>query len=130
MFVLAPGERETLPRALLANPPVACDETVLSMTDIVDPIALERGVLDVDGRVRASDKYELDAAACTNDLSTSMAGDAIRNLIAVRAWKSFAVWRRREEMGERVGFESAQVRGGRERVATLFYLRGCCAGNP
>ncbi|KAJ2985208.1 hypothetical protein NUW54_g10226 [Trametes sanguinea] len=52
--------------------------------------------------------------------------ERVKNVIAVRAWKSFTVWRWRDEMRGETELQIVQERGGRERVATLFYLRGCC----
>ena len=103
------------------------DGKLLSIEDIADPVALERGALDVDGRVSYSDKYEDDAASCpVTQTQSGGVPDELRNSIAVRAWKSFTVWRWREEMLSQMEMQIVQERGGRERVATLFYLRGCC----
>lgn len=105
------------------------DGMVLSMDDIADPVALERGVLDVDGRVSSSSKYEQDVAACPNALTPGGApSDELKNMIAVRAWKAFTLWRWRDEMRNQVDAQLLQERGARERVATLFYLRGCADG--
>ena len=53
-FLLSPGTRTPLHPTLLVSGSgshaVDEDKTTLSMDDIADPIALERGVLDVDGR--------------------------------------------------------------------------------
>ncbi|KAH9939757.1 uncharacterized protein BXZ73DRAFT_88929 [Epithele typhae] len=86
--------------------------------------------------------------------ATTHAEDAVRAAeaemkasIATRAWKAFTVYRRSSdsssaasamegveippelalEMGL-LGDGTGNDRGGRGRVATLFYLRGCCAG--
>ena len=100
------------------------------MDDIADPIALERGVLDVDGRVSSTRKYEQDVAACPNALTpTGAPSEVLKNLIAVRAWKAFTLWRWREEVRDQVEAQLLQERGARERVATLFYLRGCASGS-
>ncbi|KAM5540014.1 hypothetical protein V8D89_006154 [Ganoderma adspersum] len=125
-FLLLPGVQSSLPPSLLVAGSREYDGKLLSIEDIADPVALERGVLDVDGRVSYSDKYEDDAASCPVT-QTQLGGvpDELRNSIAVRAWKSFTVWRWREEMQGQVEMQLVQERGARERVATLFYLRGC-----
>ncbi|KAI0665582.1 hypothetical protein C8Q78DRAFT_986076 [Trametes maxima] len=130
-FLLPPGTQRSLPPALLGLGPHECEEKILSVVDVSDPVALERAVLDTDGRVRSADKYEQDvaAAATTAPLGSPGFQDEVVNLIAVRGWKSFTVWRWREEYrasGETVLPMEQQERGGREKVATLFYLRGCC----
>ncbi|PIL34284.1 hypothetical protein GSI_03059 [Ganoderma sinense ZZ0214-1] len=127
-FLLLPGVQPSLNPSLLVVGSREYDGKLLSIEDIADPVALERGVLDVDGRVSYSDKYEDDTASCP-ETHTQSGGvpDELRNAIAVRAWKSFTVWRWREEMQGQVEMQLVQERGGRERVATLFYLRGCCA---
>ena len=118
------------------------------MEDVADPVALERGVLDVDARVSHAAKTTLDDAALPSSSAPpsgapadaaqprpgSASADALRNVAAVRAWKAFAVWRVRsaEEAGaegvmhDGFGAADGMGRGGRERVATLFYLRACC----
>ena len=132
-FLLSPGTRTPLHPTLLVSGSgshaVDEDKTTLSMDDIADPIALERGVLDVDGRVSSPRKYEQDVAACPNALTpTGAPSDELKNLIAVRAWKAFTLWRWREEVRDQVEAQLLQERGARERVATLFYLRGCASG--
>ncbi len=127
-FLLLPGVQPSLHPSLLVAGERDYDGKLLSIEDIADPVALERGVLDVDGRVAYSDKYEDDSASCP--AAQTQAGgvpEELRNAIAVRAWKSFTVWRWRDEVLERVEMQLVQERGARERVATLFYLRGCCA---
>ncbi|CDO75926.1 hypothetical protein BN946_scf184873.g15 [Trametes cinnabarina] len=132
-YLLSPGTVKSLPPTLLVNGSQECDTKVLSIGDVADPVALERGVLDVDGRVRPSDKYEQDAAAVA--AATGPSADPaevqgqVKNLIAVKAWKSFTLWRWREEMKNQTELQVVQERGGRERVATLFYLRSCCVGS-
>lgn len=92
------------------------------MDDIFDPVALERGILDVDGRVNSSAKFARDTAMCTTPYtSTGIPSDGLKNLVAVRSWKAFTVWRMSDEVHEE---QSGRERGGREKVATLFYLRG------
>ena len=130
-FLLPPGTRTPLHPTLLVSSSgshaVDEDKTTLSMDDIADPIALERGVLDVDGRVSSPRKYEQDVAACPNALTaTGAPSEELQDLIAVRAWKAVTLWRWREEMRDQV--EAQLLRGARERVATLFYLRGCASG--
>ena len=132
-FLLSPGTRTPLHPTLLVSGSgshaVDEDKTTLSMDDIADPIALERGVLDVDGRVSSPRKYEQDVAACPNALTaTGAPSEELKDLIAVRAWKAFTLWRWREEMRDQVEAQLLQERGARERVATLFYLRGCASG--
>ncbi|KAI0364637.1 hypothetical protein BV20DRAFT_974200 [Pilatotrama ljubarskyi] len=128
VFLLSPGTQKALPPSLLVHEAKDSSEKILSIEDIADPVALERGVLDVDGRVRSSDKYAQDAASCAAPTSPSGGPSAeLANLIAVRAWKGFTVWRWREEMRDEAQLQALQERGGRERVATLFYLRGCCS---
>ncbi|RDX40627.1 hypothetical protein OH76DRAFT_1450598 [Lentinus brumalis] len=109
-LLLSSGTKPSLHPSLLAAGSHDVDGMVLSMDGIADPVALERGVLDVDGRVSSSSKYEQD------------------NMIAVRAWKAFTLWRWRDEMRNQVDAQLLQERGARERVATLFYLRGCADG--
>ncbi|KAI0350306.1 hypothetical protein OH77DRAFT_1431176 [Trametes cingulata] len=125
-FLLSPGDRKALPPSLLDRDSKESSEKMLSMEDITDPVALERGILDVDGRVRSSDKYTQDAASCTAPTSPSGGpSEELTNLIAMRAWKAFTVWKWREGMRDEV--QMLQERGGREKLATLFYLRGCCS---
>ncbi|OSD00305.1 hypothetical protein PYCCODRAFT_1437436 [Trametes coccinea BRFM310] len=126
-FLLTPGIMKSIPPPLLVNGSQECDTKMLSIEDIADPVALERGVLDVDGRVRPSDKYEQDVAAVSGPpRGPAKEQEPLKNVIAMRAWKSFTVWRWREEMRGETELQIVQERGGRERVATLFYLRGCC----
>ncbi|KAI0692695.1 hypothetical protein C8T65DRAFT_669342 [Cerioporus squamosus] len=119
-FLLSSGTKRSLHLSLLVSGSHEVDGTVLSMDDIADPVALERGVLDVDGR---------DVAACPNALTPAGApSEELKNMIAVRAWKAFTLWRWREEMRDQIDDQLLQERGARERVATLFYLRGCVDG--
>ncbi|KAI9058924.1 hypothetical protein FKP32DRAFT_1596798 [Trametes sanguinea] len=125
-FLLSPGVVKSLPPTLLVHGSQECDTKMLSIEDIADPVALERGVLDVDGRVRPSDKYEQDVASVSGRPGgPAEEQERVKNVIAVRAWKSFTVWRWRDEMRGETELQIVQERGGRERVATLFYLRGC-----
>ncbi|TBU54808.1 hypothetical protein BD310DRAFT_827287 [Dichomitus squalens] len=126
-FLLMPGTRESLQPSLLVAGSREYDGKVLSIEDIADPVALERGVLDVDGRVSYSDKYEDDAAYCHAPINQlDGVSEQLKNAIAVRAWKSFTVWRWCGDMEGQIEMQLVQEKGGRERVATLFYLRGCC----
>ncbi|KAI1788565.1 Asx homology domain-containing protein [Ganoderma leucocontextum] len=126
-FLLLPGVQSALPPSLLVAGSREYDGKLLSIEDIADPVALERGVLDVDGRVSYADKYEDDTSSCpATHTQSGGVPEELRNAIAVRAWKSFTVWRWREEMQGQVEMQLVQERGARERVATLFYLRGCC----
>ncbi|RPD72958.1 hypothetical protein L226DRAFT_553923 [Lentinus tigrinus ALCF2SS1-7] len=128
-FLLSPGTKASLHPSLLVSGSHDVDGATLSMDDIADPVALERGVLDVDGRVSNSRKYEQDVAACPHALTPQGApSDELKNSIAVRAWKAFTLWRWREEMRDQLDAQLLQERGARERVATLFYLRGCASG--
>ena len=127
-FLLASGTETALPASLLAGVSDT-DTKILAIDDLADPIALERGVLDVDGRVSYAEKAALELATLpsSNATRTAESDEALRNAIAVRAWKAFRVWRTREgDLDELQGF--GLERGGRERLATLFYLRGYCAG--
>ena len=99
----------------------------------VDPRPAAHGGVElswiVDGRVSYADKAALELATLpsSNATGTAESDEALRNAIAVRAWKAFRVWRTREgDLDELQGF--GLERGGRERLATLFYLRGYCAG--
>lgn len=126
-FLLAPGEQRALPRDLLLHNAGQCSEKMLTIQDVADPVALERGILDVDERVRSAEKYAQDAADCTGP-PTSVSGavsDELRALITIRAWKAFTVWRWRDEVRGQAELQQIQERGGRERVATMFHLRGC-----
>ncbi|KAI0631552.1 Asx homology domain-containing protein [Trametes polyzona] len=125
--LLAPDQRRTLPQALLVHNanPKHTGEKMLSIKKVTDVVALERGVIDVDGRIRPSDKYAHDVAACTIPPPPGGVTEEMQNMIEVRAWKSFTVWRWREEMRDQTELQGVQDRGGRERIATLFYLRGC-----
>ncbi|KAI0743588.1 Asx homology domain-containing protein [Daedaleopsis nitida] len=127
-FLLSPGTGRALPPPLLiysADSPYELDDKLLSIAYIADPTALERGVLDVDGRVSVSDKFAQDEAECPDPYTLTGAPSArLKNDVAVRAWKAFTVWRWRDEVRERVELQVGQERGARERVATLFYLRG------
>ncbi|KAI0643249.1 hypothetical protein C8Q79DRAFT_928435 [Trametes meyenii] len=131
-FLLPPGTQRSLPPALLSLDPHECEDKILSVAGVSDPVALERAVLDSDGRIRSADKYEHDVAACTTASPLSPGfQDEVANVIAVRGWKSFTVWRWREEHRAGGGdgmlpIMEQQERAGREKVATLFYLRGCC----
>ncbi|KZT67576.1 hypothetical protein DAEQUDRAFT_694007 [Daedalea quercina L-15889] len=80
------------------------------MEDIADPIVLASGILDIDGRVERADR-----------------GDA-NGSTARAAWKSFTVWRWRDEMRDDIQSQMTMARGGRERVGTLFYLSTYCHG--
>jgi len=80
--------------------------------DIADPVVLEDGLLDIDGRVRRAERHPATADAHTTS-NTS--------------WKSFTVWRWRDEMRDEAETQSLQERGGRERVGSLFYLRAYCS---
>ncbi|KAI0328966.1 hypothetical protein GY45DRAFT_1325670 [Cubamyces sp. BRFM 1775] len=123
---LSPGTQRELPPFLLVQGAEEQDAKILTMEDVFDPVALERGVLDVDGRVRSADKYAQDLAACGRADASGGPTDEVKNMISVRAWKSFTVWRWQEHMRQQTDRQITQERGGRERVATLFYLRGCC----
>ena len=124
-FLISPGAESTLPPSLLVSGAREYDGKTLSMENISDPVALERGVLDVHGRVSSSDKFAHDAATCATPYTPSGApSEELRNVIAVRAWKAFTVWRWPDEIREQVEMQLGHERGGRERVATLFYLRG------
>ncbi|KAI8995224.1 Asx homology domain-containing protein [Trametes punicea] len=128
-FVLSPGEVKSLPPSLLVRGSDECDATVLSMGDIADPVALERGVLDVQGRVRPSDKYAQDLVESGSACAPGEPSQEIKNAIVVRAWKSFTVWRWKEGMRDQTELQVVRERGGREKVATLFYLRACCSSS-
>ncbi|KAI0764148.1 Asx homology domain-containing protein [Trametes elegans] len=114
-FLLTRGTQRALHTTLLPHDAAdsAHTERVLSIEAVTDPLALERGVLDVDGRVRA----------------TGAGTTVSQNDARVRAWKAFTVWRWREEVRDHSELQLLQERGGREKVATLFYLRGCCSSN-
>ena len=124
---LSPGTQRALPSALLHRgsdwSSAAVESKLLSIADIYNPTALERGVLDVDARVSASDKFAQDADACPG---AAVPSPALKNAIVVRAWKAFTVWRWPDDVfaGAEAEMQHAEERGGRERVATLFYLRG------
>ncbi|KAH9916526.1 uncharacterized protein B0H18DRAFT_914203 [Fomitopsis serialis] len=81
------------------------------MEDIADPVVLESGVLDIDGRVERADRGDV------NDSTTRS------------AWKAFTVWRWRDEMRDDIQSQMVMDRGGRERVGTLFYLSTYCRTN-
>ncbi|KAI0740462.1 Asx homology domain-containing protein [Earliella scabrosa] len=124
-FLISPGAESALPPSLLVSGAREYDGKTLSMESISDPVALERGVLDVHSRVSSSDKFAHDAATCASPYTPSGApSEELRNVIAVRAWKAFTVWRWPDEIREQVEMQLGHERGGRERVATLFYLRG------
>ena len=126
-FLLMPGTQTSLQQSLLVAGSREYDGKVLSIEDIADPIALERGVLDVDGRVSYSEKYEDDATSFSAPLrQSSGVPEKLKNDIAVRAWKSFTVWRWSEDLQGQIEMQLVQERGGREKVAMLYYLRGCC----
>ncbi|TFY60775.1 hypothetical protein EVJ58_g4933 [Rhodofomes roseus] len=78
------------------------------MNNIADPVMLESGILDIDGTVDRADR------------------GVANGKNARAAWKSFTVWRWRDEMRNDIQAQMVMDRGGRERVGTLFYLSTYC----
>ena len=96
LSVLAqPGQEKDLPPHLLFRDPLEPSAPTRSMT-IHSLSMLETGILDIDGRLRKSQRPN------------------------GNAWKCFNVWRWRPG-GD---FSQQNSRGGRENHGTLFYIRG------
>ena len=89
-----PGQEKDLPPHLLSRQPSEPSEPTRSMT-INCPTMLENGILDIDGRMKKSQRPN------------------------GNAWKCFNVWRWRSG-----GDCALNSRGGRENYGTLFYIRG------
>jgi hypothetical protein len=89
-----PGQEKDLPPHLLSHDPLDPSEPTRSMI-INSPSMLETGILDIDGRLKKSQRPN------------------------GNAWKSFSVWRWRAD-----GDGVQNSRGGRENYGTLFYIRG------
>ena len=89
-----PGQEKDLPPHLLSRDPSEPSAPTRSMT-IQSLSMLETGILDIDGRLRKSQRPN------------------------GNAWKCFTVWR------WRAGGDCTQnSRGGRDNYGTLFYIRG------
>ncbi|KAH9946585.1 Asx homology domain-containing protein [Amylocystis lapponica] len=126
VVLLSPGATRSLAPSLLVAGAQVTDEHVLSMEDIADPGVLENGILDVDGRVSKAERQAAGAGAPPHGPSGSNAVPSA-HAASHNAWRSFTVWRWREEMRDAVDMQAVQERGGRERFGTLFYLRACCS---
>ncbi|KZT01903.1 uncharacterized protein LAESUDRAFT_706953 [Laetiporus sulphureus 93-53] len=81
------------------------EDHIQAMEDIADPEVLEVGILDIDGRVTRADRI---------------------SALPHSPWKSFTVWRWRDDMRNDLASQILLDRGGRERYGTLSYLRAYC----
>ena len=92
-----PGQEKDLPPHLLSHDPLEPSAPTRSMT-IRSLSMLETGILDIDSRLKRSQRPN------------------------GNAWKCFNVWRWRAGGGG--DFAQQNSRGGRENHGTLFYIRG------
>ena len=92
-----PGQEKDLPPQLLIRDPLEPSAPTRSMS-IHTLGMLETGILDIDGRLKRSQRPN------------------------GNAWKCFNVWRWRAGGGS--DFAQQNPRGGRENYGTLFYIRG------
>lgn len=77
---------------------------------------LENALLEVDGRVTRADVH-----AVVESLSSDPAVSA--SLHSTRSAKAITVWRWQEETMQDLEVQIIQPRGGRERIATVYFLR-------
>ncbi|GBE85771.1 hypothetical protein SCP_0802930 [Sparassis crispa] len=132
ILLSAGSERRLHPTLLVAEGgEIGPGERIRTIDAIADPLALETGILDVDGRVSRADRYFTDDGNLHMHMNSSSASNstslgATEVTSASRAWKAFVVWRWREEMRNNIEMQALQERGGRERAGTLFYLRAYC----
>lgn len=115
-LLLQPGLTVSLPPDLLVIGASEPTPPTLTMEGVFSSLELEDGILEVAGQVTKADVYAVVQSASTDPESSA-------SVYSTRSAKAVSVWRWPEEVMHDQAAQMMQARGGRELVASVYFMR-------